>query len=278
MKYILNHKEEIITNLISNVIWYIVSLFIVQLILWHPFILGLLQGLRKGEYKIPAYAFIMLGASFVIMFLIMSFSVFTAVKLHKKLISAESGITTDLIYNSLDIELYFKDRKNIVTYLTYDCAINKEHYNEDFKKNIIWTGGTYNYTKLIESDGEYSLTDSERKSSPHTYTISFNKPLSFGDKVHFKLETSVNDNDLSMTPVFSHMIKHQTMKLKIHLTVPKNLIKNARAAVYRDVLRAMEIPNDISLETANAGDLILYSYSVDDPKLLHNYCIEWEFK
>lgn len=276
--HISEHREEIITNLISNAIWYILSLFIAQILLWTPLILGILNYIKNKEFKIPVYAFVLAGISIIIMFIIMIISIVIAIKSYKRTINNRNEITTDLIFNSLDIELYFKDRENIITYLIYDCGVNKDNYNDVFKKEIIWTGSTYNHTKIVEANGQYILTDSNRTRSPHTYIINFNKTFMFGDNIHLKLETSVTDNDLSMTPVFSHMIKHQTIKFNIHLTVPQNLITNIRPTVYRDIGRSIKVPSNIRLESKNVGDLIQYSYSVDNPKLLYNYCIEWDFK
>ena len=195
----------------------------------------------------------------------------------RKTYNKQKEVKTDLIFTNLEIELYFKDRKNILTFISYECIVNKEDYRE-FEKNIIWTGEKYNYTKIVESSGHYSLSDSNRKSSPYSYTVDFNKKLSIGDFLYFKLETSVYDGDLSMNPVFSHMIKNQTNKFIIKLTVPKNLVKNVRPKVYKDIGRTIEVPNDIDLKINNVGDYLQYSYSLNNPTLLNNYFIEWDFK
>lgn len=101
--------------------------------------------------------------------------------------------------------------------------------------------------------------------------------LSIGDNLYFKLKTSVNDDDSSMMPVFSHMVKQQTFNFSIQLTVPKNLVKNVRPAVYKDITRTVKVNNDIKLLKKNVGDLIQYYYTIENPSLLNNYCIEWDF-
>lgn len=278
MRYhISEHKNDIITNLISNAIWYILIFCTTQIFLWSPLIIGIIRKVKNGKYSIPIYAFILVGISIFLMLLLVVVTILVLLNLYKGKNNSELEIKTDLIFNSLDIELYFKDRINILTYLTYDCVVNKDNYNEEFKKQIIWTGGTYNYTKIIKSNGDYSLTDSNRNASPHTYIIDFNKTFLLRENMFFKLETSVTDDDLSMTPVFSHMIKHQTIKFNIHLSVPQNLITNVRPAVYRDIARTIKVPHNIQIEAKNVGNLIQYSYTIDNPNLLNNYCIEWDF-
>ncbi len=275
-KYFSKHQDAFITNLISNALWYIITFFVTNVLLWFPLISGFLKSIKNSDYGISAFSVVLAGLSVIFMFFVTTISIIISIKLNKK--NKTNEIATDLIFNSLDIKLYFKDRSNVVTYLTYDCSVNKDNYSDIFKKDIIWTGGKYNYTKIIESNGNYILSDSTRTNSPHTYTIDFNKSFAFGDIIYFKLETCVEDNNLSMTPVFSHMVKQQTINLNIRLTVPKNLITNIRASVYRDIGRSLKVPHDIQLITTNVGDLIQYSYSVDNPSLLNNYCIEWDFK
>lgn len=282
MYKISEHKEAIITNLVSNIIWYLLTILIANVLLWIPLIKGIYKSIKTNTYNIPIYAFILIGISVLFMFILMVSAIHFAIKSHrnqgtKQEAKDEDEITTDLIFNKLEIELYFKDRKNIFSYLTYDCQANKVGYHE-FEKSILWTGNKYNYTKILESNGNYSLTDSTRKASPYNYIINFNKSFSIGENIYFKLETSVNDDDLSMTPVFSHMLKQQTTQLVIHLTVPRDLVKNIRAAVYKDISRTLKVPNDIKLIQNNVGDLIQFSYTIDNPTLLNNYCIEWDFK
>lgn len=268
------HKDEIVTNIIANIVICIITYLFGHIILWIPFIVGVYSSFKSNTYIIPIYAFVLAGISVIVMFFVTIISVMLAIKQYKK----KAEITTDLIFDEFDIELYFKDRQNIFTYLTYNCIVNKDNYNEKFIKSIIWTGDKYNYTKIVESNGSYTLTDSTRSSSPYTYTIDFNKTFSLGDSIYFKLETCVNDDNLSMAPVFSHMIKHQTNKFNIRVTVSSELISNVRASVYKDIVRTISVPTNIDIERKTVGNLIQFSYSINEPKLLNNYCIEWDFK
>ncbi len=230
--------------------------------------------MNDEKYNIPLYDFILIGISIFLMILLIALCIVIIIKSNKKI--ENEIITTDLIFNNLEIELYFKNRNEIVCNLTYDCIVNKEGVS-DFRKSIIWTGSSYNYTKIVESNGQYDISDSDRKASPYLYIINFNKLLSIGDNLYFKLKTSVNDDDSSMMPVFSHMVKQQTFNFSIQLTVPKNLVKNVRPAVYKDITRTVKVNNDIKLLKKNVGDLIQYYYTIENPSLLNNYCIEWDF-
>jgi len=274
MYKIREHNEEIITNILSNIIWYVLSVICANILMWIPLIRGVCVTIKNSSYAIPLYAFVLAGVSVLVMIIISTISVIFLIKNFK---SKEEDIATDLILNSLDIELYFKNREVIFTYLTYDGVVNADNY-EQFSKSILWTGYKYNYTKIIESNGSYELVDSNRKASPYYYSVKFNKKLFIGDNVYFKLETSVSDDDKSMNPVFSHMVKQQTYQFTIRLTVPRDLIKNVRPTVYRDLTRTIIVPNNIRLKEEYVGDLIQYSYTIENPKMMNNYCIEWEFK
>ena len=131
-------------------------------------------------------------------------STFLAIRFYKKAANVENAIMTDLIFTSLDFQMFFNDRENIVTSIAYDCEVNEDNYNKPLKRNILWTGSTYHYTKLVSADnGEnFTLTDSTRKASPYTYVVHFNRSFSRGEHIKFKLETCVSDHDLTMTPIF----------------------------------------------------------------------------
>lgn len=235
--------------------------------------------ISNNNYRIPIYAYILAFISIGIMTIILVIATILNIKICRKNERSRVNniIETNLIFENLEVELYFKDRENILSFLSYDCIVNTEKY-PGFEGRIIWTGGKYNYTKIIESNGEYTLYDSRRTSSPFTYTIDFNRELSFGDSVYFKLETSVKDDNLSMIPIFSHTIRQQTHKFTMHLTVPENLIKNIKLNVYKDSARTINAPNDIHIATQKVGNLMQYSFSINNPTLLNNYCFEWEFK
>lgn len=280
MHKILEYIKTIITNLISNAIWCILSALLANILLWLPLIKVVCQNIKNSKYSISLYDLIYVGISFILMFLLIIILIIVIFKQqHKDNSNLNTNtITTDLIFNSLEIELYFKNRKDIFTHATYNCIANKEGPIDDFKQDIIWTGGKYNYTKIIKSDDSYILNDSNRTASPYTYIINFNKTFSLGDKLYFMLETSVNDSNFTMVPVFSHLIKNQTINFTIHLTVPEDLVINVKPAVYRDIARTIKVPHNIMLEKKTVGNLIQYSYTIHNPNLLNNYCIEWNFK
>ena len=71
------------------------------------------------------------------MFLLMVFLIILVIKLYSSNGVDKPSISTDLIFNNLDIELYFEDRQNILSFLTFDCTVNKEAYNSELKNSII---------------------------------------------------------------------------------------------------------------------------------------------
>ena len=59
MYNISKHKEEIVTNLISNAFWYFLSILITNMLLLFPLIKGAYNSIKSGTYIIPLYAYIL---------------------------------------------------------------------------------------------------------------------------------------------------------------------------------------------------------------------------
>lgn len=47
---------------------------------------------------------------------------------------------------------------------------------------------------------------------------------------------------------------------------------------YRDSGREIKVENAIQLTKQSMDDFDIYMYTIDNPKLLHTYCIQWKFK
>ena len=119
MYRIKDHKDEIITNLISNMFWYILTLFIANILLWIPLIKGIYQMINNNNYRIPIYAYILAFISIGIMTIILVIATILNIKICRKNERSRVNniIETNLIFENLEVELYFKDRENILSFL-----------------------------------------------------------------------------------------------------------------------------------------------------------------
>lgn len=147
----------------------------------------------------------------------------------------------------------------------------------EVKRNITWTGSEYIQTTISNTNGDYSLVDSNRKFSPHTIKILFNSEKNNGDFVRFTTNTKVLDTKHEMAPHYSFMVKYQIDELVLHIVAPANLIKNVKKAVYADVAKEIMVEKPTILPCENVGNLVRYTYRIPTPTFLYNYFIEWEF-
>lgn len=47
---------------------------------------------------------------------------------------------------------------------------------------------------------------------------------------------------------------------------------------YRDSGREIKVEKSIQLTKQSMDNLDIYTYTINNPKLLHTYCIQWKFK
>ena len=55
------------------------------------------------------------------------------------------------------------------------------------------------------------------------------------------------------------------------------IIRNVKKAVYADTAREICVCRPENIKCENVGNLRKYVYEIENPDLLYNYFIEWEF-
>lgn len=278
-KYNLNeHKDEIITHIIKNLIWFPIAATI-------PLVIKLINILNvniknKSEYITFSNILIMFSILLSITSIIISFSILKNKEKHasKEISSGEKEeLSFDYRFSSIIAELTFDDnRKNITSTVDYKMTVLAESVKE-LKREIIWSGSKYNGTKITRKNGDYELIDSDRTNSPYPYSIVFDSEKKRGDKIEFTTETHVIDEDLEMMPHYSFMAKYQIDKLVIKVVAPNNIIKNVKKSVYADRAKEICIEHPKKIEADPVRDLVRYTFEISNPTLLYNYFIEWEF-
>lgn len=300
------HKDEIITHIIKNLIWLPIAAAI-------PIVYALLNFLYQSiKSSINVFSIILLIILCVLLvsFIIVVRKIFTinhnsqeTLEIKRlrneiqnstnKIIILESEIEKrnkeineckrkdlelDIKFTSIKCTLEFENkRESIISTIDYKMIALSEDV-EEINRDLIWSGSEYKGTVLTEKDGDYELIDSNRKSSPYPYIIKFNTPLKRGSQVHFKTETSVSDRTLCMLPTYSFMVKYQVDNLELRIVAPNNFIKNVKKAVYADRAReiCVEQPTLIKSRELKRG-WVEYIYLIPNPSMLYNYFIEWEF-
>lgn len=287
------HIDEIKTNIISNILWYIISLLIGNIALWIPLIQGVYNVVHKSGNTIPLYAYILAGASILLLTAIILFLILVirndSLKKERDIDDSSqkvndassnndySDIPLDYKFSSIIAEMTFDDnRVDIESTIDYKMLVLKDGVNE-LKRQLIWSGSEYIRTELVERNGNYSLDDSERALSPFPYIIKFNENKKCGDRVEFKTRTLVKDGNMSMIPMYSFMVKYQIDKLTLRIIAPKDMIKNVKKVVYADSAREICVEESKEIYGETIRDLVRYTFEIKNPALLYNYFIEWEF-
>lgn len=283
MYKISEHKDEIITHIIKNIIW----LPIVSLV---PIFLSFVGNVIKNGNNIDTFTIIALSVS-VIMSII---SLMVSLKIKKQNfngsyneeetvescaeVSNNLKITpiTNVRIKSVDTELNFESRTSIVSTLTYNMVANEDDVKY-FEKELIWSGKEYNGTKLIDKDGNYELELFDSNDSIHKYRVNFLDNKYCQDKIYFKLETKVGDSTCTMQPISSYMVKHQIDSLTIRVVVPPNLIKNVKSSIYADISRQIPIGKSINVPKKIIARKEFYEITIPNPTMLYRYFLEWEF-
>lgn len=268
MYKISEHKEEIITHLIQNLIWMPITAVI-------PIFLALTKNILSNEFSsknIFSSTNILILCSMAIIIISYSF-------IKKSTINKQEQ-NHDLLFskfraNSMVAELSFENREKLTSKITYEMNVLSNI--SEIKRTITWTGSQYVGTTLSNENGNYSLVDSKRDFSPHEIKILLNSEKKNGDFVRFTTETNVLDTNHEMSPHYSFMVKYQIDELILHVVAPAHLLKNVKRAIYADVAKEIPIGEAYSLAGENIGNLVRYTYRIPNPTFLYNYFIEWEF-
>lgn len=268
MKYkLLDHKDEIITHLIKNLIWTPIAAILPMSI---ALVKSIFDTVKSQENKFFTSTNILIVLSIL---LLIGLFFFLKMSIEE---TKEKALSSKFRAELMDAELTFDTREKITSKLTYNMTALVNNITE-IERLITWTGSKYIKTSIEDTNGDYSLVDSNRKISPHPIKISFNPEKNSGDFVKFTTVTSVEDGDKEMSPHYSFMVKYQIDKLVLHVVAPRGLIKNVKKAVYADTGREIIVEKPSSIRSENVGNLVRYTYEIENPTFLYNYFIEWEF-
>ena len=268
------HKDEIITGIIRNLIWVPIAAII-------PLIWKLIQFLYSNISwdslltfsNILALVAIIISVTAIVV--VMKFRFSKSVSKNQKQVSMEP--ITDFRINLLVAEFHIKNSDEIISTLDYDITANRNNV-QSFKKPILWTGDKYIQTKLIHKNcAEYTLHDKGVNDGYHICEICFNKEIKCQDKIKFKLETMVSDLKSQMQPFYGYTVKHQTDMLILRVVVEPNKIHNVRKCICWDWERQMTVEEPEPIPKKTIGGNEVYEIEIPSPTLLYKYLIEWEF-
>ena len=178
-------------------------------------------------------------------------------------------IVSDIKYHTMDISFVYMSKDDIQTMRNIELEVTGEPINH-IEKEIIWTGSSYVSTSLENTNSGFSIEDSTRRLSPYKYRVLFNRNIMKGERVAYSVKTVVSDTNEEMQPFFSHTVKNPTEKLVLTIKFPVNKIDCVEMQEYRDSGR--------ELTKQSMDNFDIYMYTIDNPKLLHTYCIQWKFK
>ena len=186
-------------------------------------------------------------------------------------------IVSDIKYHTMDISFVYMSKDDIQTMRNIELEVTGEPINH-IEKEIIWTGSSYVSTSLENTNSGFSIEDSTRRLSPYKYRVLFNRNIMKGERVAYSVKTVVSDTNEEMQPFFSHTVKNPTEKLVLTIKFPVNKIDCVEMQEYRDSGREIKVENSIQLTKQSMDNFDIYTYTIDNPKLLHTYCIQWKFK
>lgn len=185
----------------------------------------------------------------------------------------------DLKYNSVLTELEItENRSNIISTRKIDAIINKDGI-EKITRRIIWTGGTYDGTKLLaDSDSDISLIEIDNK-LPYTYEIVFDKKKNKGDSVKYHILTAAKDEKFIMEPYLAYMVKHDTRELIISVSVCAETISDVCATIYADheMKTRVECRKIEPKDSEELNGKKVYEFRISNANVNYTYAIEWKW-
>lgn len=262
------HKDEIITSIVKNSIWAIIATCASLLLLAIKNIIIYISKETLSYFDI-------------ITIILLIFALICLSIKPKPLVPTDepNELFKQFHAKEMEAELYFESRESLISRITYQLTVSSPTPIDSIHRSLTWTGNKYNGTTLIDTNGNYTIEDSDRKASPYEFVINFNELKTNGSFIRFTTETSVSDDDHDMNPHYSFMIKYQVDRLILRVSVPTNLnlIKNVKASVYADVAREIAVKKPIYIKGKRLGNMITYTYIFKSPTFLHNYFLEWDF-
>lgn len=190
----------------------------------------------------------------------------------------------DVQYTKVMNELKFVGNRNVVESIRTVGLQLKRDGIEKIPKKLIWTGSSYEGTKLLKEGTSADIRLEEQKEQmPYSYDIIFTKEKKAGDVAHYKVLTTAKDEKHVMEPYLAHMVTHQTDSLEIKVAAPEGLVKNVRKVIYADLEMQLKVKEEdvepsTSVEaTISDANIVEYSFQPDVVNVNYTYAIEWEF-
>ena len=124
------------------------------------------------------------------------------------------------------------------------------------------------------------MVDSKDQVSPYHYRIEFNKKISCGEHIVYKVKSYVKDESHLMHAYFAQMIKYPTQKLILTVTIPEvdPLLENVRYVRYADLQMECEFSDDSNkVQEEKIDNNIVYRLEIENPNLFYTYSLEWDF-
>lgn len=266
----LEHKDEIITDIIKKLVWVPIAAMI-------PMAWKLITILYNNIISQNFLNFSNVLAIIAIGLAIIAIFVALNLKKPKEDDENKAGPLTDFRIKSLVAELHIKSNGELTSTLDYDMVANKDDV-EYFKKSFIWTGDKYNGTKLVSSNStEYKLEDISGNDTFHQYKVVFNKSIKCQDKVQFQLKTFLATKKWNMDPFYGISVKYQIDKLTLRVVAEPGIISNVKKSIHWDWVRSIRVgePKPVSCKTIGGNDV--YEIEVENPTLLYKYFLGWDF-
>lgn len=190
---------------------------------------------------------------------------------------SSEGITPKFKAATIEAEFYFVSREKMESRIEYDMQLTCSSMRE-YPRDLLWSGAEYEGTTIAsEYTEDYEIEEQIGPQSPHDYLIKFKTEKKLGDMVKFKTITKVGDTTHIMKNYYSYTILYQVDQLTLRVSAPKGLIKDVKKAVYADRAREITVEKPTKIARKIVGDLEEYTFVCNNPTLLYNYFIEWQF-
>lgn len=229
---------------------------------------------QTKELIVPIYGWILLFVSLLIAVGCITSCIVFSIRKSKRPVFPK--ILSDVKYEKIVLELYFKDRDNIYVNRDIRFVVLRDKM-EGLRKSFTWTGSGYKSTVLIDAPPEYEIIEYKEKQPRQSYDVKFDSTKTRGDIVEYKTKTDLEDREHKMKPVLSYLVKGSIAYLELRVTAPKGLLKDVRFLISADTAAEIPLANPILISPKNVGDLEAYEYIVKKPNLLYNYQMEWKF-
>lgn len=183
------------------------------------------------------------------------------------------------IYAPIDCDFHMIREERVHKWLNGNNYVHIRRYKIKALKNELteyvdkfqWTGPEY---RLLGGDGDYRVVVDEKPSNVFTvYRYIFNTPLNKGDVIELEAKW---DAIGPAKPFFSTTIEEPTDELIMRVELfPKSGIRKVNCEEYSNI--GAKCP-PIHRKTEKLNSEGEYVWSVDKPKILHHYEINWVLK